>query len=91
MLGKIEGNWRRGRQRMRWLDSITNSIDMDLSKFQEMLKDRKAWHAACSSWRCKASDMTGLLNNNIILNGFLSERENHKMHFGDGQGYVSIG
>ena len=60
---------------MRWLDSITNSIDMDLSKFQEMLKDRKAWHAACSSWRCNASDMTGLLDNNIILNGFLSERE----------------
>ena len=60
---------------MRWLDSITNSIDMDLSKFQEMLKDRKAWRAACSSWRCNASDMTGLLDNNIILNGFLSERE----------------
>ena len=45
MLGKIEGK-RRGWKRMRWLDSITKSIDMNLSKFLEIVKDREAWHAA---------------------------------------------
>ena len=68
MLGKIEGRRRRGQQRMRWLDGITNLMDMSLGRLQELVMDREAWHAAvhgvtkCWTLRVTKSDLVTELN-----------------------------
>ena len=64
MLGKIEGRRRRGQQRIRWLDSITNSMDMNLRKLQETVKDREAW---CAAVHGAAKSQTSWLTNNKTL------------------------
>ena len=63
MLAKIEGRRRRGQQRIRWLDGITNAIDMNVSKFPELGRDREVWRAEVHG----VADTTGQMNNNNFL------------------------
>ena len=75
MLGKIEGRRRRGQQRMRWLDDITNSTERSLGRLQDMVVDREAWHAVVhgvSKSRTKLSDWTELSSRNTFLIYFVA-------------------
>ena len=78
ILGKIEGRRRRGYQRTRWLDGITDAMDMNLGKLMEMVRNREDWHAAVRG--VPELDMTGQLNNNNIV--LVSTKHQHESAIG---------
>ena len=73
MLGKIEGKRRRGQQKMKWLDGITDSRNVSLSKLWEIVKDREAWHAAGGPWGRKGSDTTEQLTVSLCGSGISTQ------------------
>ena len=89
VLGKIEGRRRRGRQRMRWLDGITDSMDMNLGKLWEMVRDREAWRAAVhgvTEW-----DRTWRLNNKDTKEkAFVSTTPRADIHISTGSGKAAF-
>ena len=78
VLGKIDGKRRRGRQRMRWLDDITDSTDTSLSKLQEIVKDREVWHAAVHG---VTKSKTWFSNRTTICGSYLYDHLNHHHHY----------
>ena len=80
MLRKVEGERRRGQQRIRWLDGITNSMDMSLSQLQDLVMDREAWHAAIHGVAKSLHNWATELNWTELKNGFWEEDNNNWFH-----------